>query len=242
MNVRQTTLDDIDGILHVRQDPNVVPHQYRLDENRYSKELKQILGGGDNTGVSTTRYSSLDENGELVGYVRHDHYSIDGVIKSLCRSRHTSSSIPRRVANLRIAFGIRTMFLGVTIVAASMSLNMVPIHSIESPTMYFTNGDEVRFERNSHGWPMDIGVLSRRSAENEIGKTPTGGSIRNFNYYLRIPNPVSILFNSFVATVIVLMMAATIRSATWGVNKLLDRKRRSFVVDIATPNTPPRST
>ena len=84
LNVRQTTLDDIDGILHVRQDPNVVPHQYRLDENRYSKELKQILGGGDNTGVSTTRYSSLDQDGELVGYVRHDHYSIEGVKMISC--------------------------------------------------------------------------------------------------------------------------------------------------------------
>lgn len=146
------------------------------------------------------------------------------------------------MADLRLAFGIKTMFLLITIVAASMSLNMIPIHSIESPTWYSENGDELRFERNSHGWPMDIGVRSRRSAVIEIGNTPGGGRIRNWNFYLGILNPACILFNSFVAAVIVLTIVATCRSTSLGVNQLLDRKRRSRVPEIATPISPPPST
>lgn len=74
MIVRQATLDDIDSILRIKEDPKVSRFQYRADKPSYSEFLKRVLKGDNVTGTITSHYSIIEKENVAIGYVRHDHY------------------------------------------------------------------------------------------------------------------------------------------------------------------------
>ncbi len=76
--VRSSKIDDINAILRIKRDPKVACHQYSVDQTAYSEMLRRVLEGDDKTGIVTTEFSTIDKDGESIGYVRHDHYEVDG--------------------------------------------------------------------------------------------------------------------------------------------------------------------
>ncbi len=77
--VRQTHLDDIDAVLQIMQDPIVARHQYRVDVGKCADLLQRVLRGDNKTGVVTSQFSTITQDCTVIGYVRQDHYSVDGV-------------------------------------------------------------------------------------------------------------------------------------------------------------------
>ena len=76
--VRSSKIDDIDSILRIKSDPKVACRQYQVDQTAYSEMLRRVLGGDNKTEIFTTQYSTIEKDGESIGYVRHDHYEVDG--------------------------------------------------------------------------------------------------------------------------------------------------------------------
>ena len=77
--VRQTRLDDVDAILKIKQEPNVARHQYRVDNREYSDHLQRVLRGDNKTGIITSQFTTIAKDCEVIGYLRQDHYSVDGI-------------------------------------------------------------------------------------------------------------------------------------------------------------------
>lgn len=89
--VRPSKIGDIDAILRIKMDPKVACHQYPIDQTAYSEMLRRVLGGDDKTGIVTTQFSTIDKDGESIGYVRHDHFEVDGARMVSCAWNLTSS-------------------------------------------------------------------------------------------------------------------------------------------------------
>ena len=89
--VRPSQIDDIDAILRIKLEPTVASHQYSVDVIAYPEMLHRVLGGDNKTGIVTTQFSTIDKDGESIGYVRHDHYELDGVKMVSCAWNLTSN-------------------------------------------------------------------------------------------------------------------------------------------------------
>ena len=129
------------------------------------------------------------------------------------------------------------LFVFTAIVALATTLNRIQIHRTVSPTWYLENGGELRFEKNSHGWPIDIGVPSRASLVTEIGKTANGSPILNWKYYMRYPNPAGIIGNGLVAAAIVIATDLAVVATKRRVNNAMHPSGGSSIpgMDTSTP-------
>lgn len=76
--VRDARVSDIAPILAIKRDPNVAKMQTKFDEAEYASFLANVLNGDNVLGVVKTQYTTIEEGGTIIGYVRHDHYSIEG--------------------------------------------------------------------------------------------------------------------------------------------------------------------
>jgi RimJ/RimL family protein N-acetyltransferase len=75
--VRNSHPEDIEAILAIKREPHVAKSQYKVNQNAYAAFLSRVLAGDNATGIITTQFSSIEEGGAILGYVRHDHYVID---------------------------------------------------------------------------------------------------------------------------------------------------------------------
>ena len=78
MIVRDFRIEDLDAVLAIKRDPNVANLQYKFDEKEYATFLRKTLQGENKNGIVTTQFSSIEQENEIIGYVRHDHYSKNG--------------------------------------------------------------------------------------------------------------------------------------------------------------------
>ena len=78
MIVRNSQVSDIESILAVKREPHVAKMQYPVNQTAYASFLSKVLAGDNTTGGVTTQFSSLEEDRTIIGYVRHDHYSVHG--------------------------------------------------------------------------------------------------------------------------------------------------------------------
>ena len=76
--VRDSQPGDVDAILAIKRDPHVAKWQYKDNETVYAAFLSRVLAGKNATGSITTQFSSIEDDGAIIGYVRHDHYLVDG--------------------------------------------------------------------------------------------------------------------------------------------------------------------
>jgi RimJ/RimL family protein N-acetyltransferase len=89
--VRQTQHDDVDAILQIKQEPKVARHQYRVDIREYSDHIQRVLRGDNKTGVITSQFMTIAKDCEVIGYLRQDHYSVDGIKYLSCGWNLTSA-------------------------------------------------------------------------------------------------------------------------------------------------------
>lgn len=73
VSIRSATLDDVPTIMWICRDPLVAPNQYRVG---LSAELgfRAIVAGEMAMGRYERRISSIDVDGDMVGYIHHDHH------------------------------------------------------------------------------------------------------------------------------------------------------------------------
>lgn len=82
--VRNSQPADIEAILAIKRDPHVAKLQYKVNETAYAAFLLRVLAGDNATGSITTQFSSIEDDGAVIGYVRHDHYMVDGTNMVQC--------------------------------------------------------------------------------------------------------------------------------------------------------------
>lgn len=79
MKVRPSQIGDIDAIMGVKKKPMVASQQYPVDEIAYRETLRRVVGGENKMGIITTHFSTVEKEGKVIGYFRHDHYLDNGV-------------------------------------------------------------------------------------------------------------------------------------------------------------------
>jgi RimJ/RimL family protein N-acetyltransferase len=75
--VRNSHPADIEAILAIKRDTQVAKLQYKFNQTAYAAFLSRVLAGDNATGIITTLFSSIEEGGAILGYIRHDHYVVD---------------------------------------------------------------------------------------------------------------------------------------------------------------------
>lgn len=75
--VRNSHPGDIEAILAIKREPHVAKFQYKFNQTAYAAFLSRVLAGDNATGIITTQFSLIEENGAILGYIRHDHYVVD---------------------------------------------------------------------------------------------------------------------------------------------------------------------
>jgi RimJ/RimL family protein N-acetyltransferase len=76
--VRNSQPADIEAILSIKREPHVAKFQHKINQTTYAAFLSRVLAGDNATGIVTTQFSSLEDEGTIIGYIRHDHYSVNG--------------------------------------------------------------------------------------------------------------------------------------------------------------------
>lgn len=99
MIVRPTNESDIEPILRIKQEPHVARFQYHVDIYRYRNLLSRVVHGNNKTGNITTRFSTLEQDGQVIGYVRHDHIGGPGVGLVYCAWNLTSDCWGQGIMN-----------------------------------------------------------------------------------------------------------------------------------------------
>lgn len=84
MIVRNSRPADIEAILAIKCEPNVAKQQYSFNQTEYASWLSRVLTGDNVSGIFTTQFSTIEDDGAIIGYVRHDHYSMDGTKMVQC--------------------------------------------------------------------------------------------------------------------------------------------------------------
>ena len=73
ITVRDTVPDDLDAIFRIRNDPLVVPHQYRTSLTGTTEDWKDRLAGEVDTGVFTFRSTTIVDGKTIIGHVTQLH-------------------------------------------------------------------------------------------------------------------------------------------------------------------------